>query len=166
MPDNDLTAKAAIRAFAFSPVPAAPQTAPPATPSAAPIAPTSPTVTPLVEPHSHAGISPSQVAQMIEREKENLAKGKITPEVANRRFDSLGATDAQRAPDTRSPEVKQLDEHFPPARPEDFIIQYHTPGQAPPVLPKELQQFDTTARAWLSGAQFDRTSGNSLITEI
>jgi len=122
----------------------------PTPPQAAPPAPTItvPTVTPLVEPHSRSGLSPSQAAQMIEWEKENLAKGKITPKEAAKRFDSLGVTPEQRAPDTRSDEQKQLDEHFPQARPEDFIIQYYTPGQAPPVLSKELQQFDTTAHTW------------------
>lgn len=161
---DTLTPQAAVRAFAFgNPAPATPATAAPA-----PTTPTTPAVppAPLVEPHSHAAISPSQAAQMIEWEKENLAKGTITPEEAAKRFDALGATAEQRAPDTRSPDVKQLDEHFPPAKESDFIIPYFTPGQAPPVMPKELQQFDTSARAWLSGAEFPRDLGNSLITTI
>jgi hypothetical protein len=143
-----------------SPPPQAPQAAP-----AAPLAPV-PTVAPLVEPHSHAGISHSQAAQMIEWEKDNLAKGKISPEEATRRFDALGATAEQRAPDTRSDAVKQLDEHFPPAKESEYLIRYYTPGQEPPVMPKELQAFDASARKWLAGAQFDRTLGNSFVSTI
>jgi hypothetical protein len=103
---------------------------------------------------------------MIEWEKENLAKGKITPGEAAKRFDALGATPEQRAPDTRSDEVKQLDEHFPPARPEDFIIPYYTPGQAPAVLPKEVQAFDANARGWMADAGLSREHGNSVVTII
>ena len=33
-------------------------------------------------------------------------------------------------------------------------------------MTKELQQFDSSARTWLSEAQFDRTLGNSLVTAI
>jgi hypothetical protein len=33
-------------------------------------------------------------------------------------------------------------------------------------MTKELQQFDTSTRTWLSEAQFDRTLGNSLVTVI
>jgi hypothetical protein len=77
-----------------------------------------------------------------------------------------GLWDFKREPDTRSDEVKQLDRDFPPAKESDFIIPYFTPGQAPAVMPKDLQAFDTSARAWLAGAQFDRTLGNSLVTQI
>lgn len=33
-------------------------------------------------------------------------------------------------------------------------------------MPKELQQFDQSARTWLSGAEFPRDLGNSLVTAI
>jgi hypothetical protein len=116
---SDLSPKAAILTAIFSHGPAAP----------APTAPTAPAVP--VEPYSQSGLSPNHVAQMIEWEKENLAKGKISPEEATRRFDSLNATPEQRAPDTRSDEVKLLDQHFPPAKEGDFLIRYGLPGQAP-----------------------------------
>ncbi len=159
---TDLTPAAAIHTAVFSSHPATPATATPSPPT---IPTNAPTAAQTVA-RSHAGLSETEAALMIEWEKENLAKGKITPEEAAKRFDNLGATPEQRAPDTRSDEVKQLDKDFPPAKETDYNIQYYTPGQAPPVLTKELQQFDTTARAWLSRAQFDRTLGNSLITEI
>ena len=93
---SDLTPAAAIRTAVFSSaVPAAPAPAPPA-----PTTPTAPAIP--VEPYSPAGLSPSHAAQIIEWEKDNLAKGKITPEEAARRFDALGATPEQRAPDTRT----------------------------------------------------------------
>jgi hypothetical protein len=138
---TDLTPAAAIRAFAFSTGPTAP--AQPAAPPAAPATPTAPAVP--VEPYSP--VDPRYAAQWIEVEKENLAKGKISPEEAIRRFDALGATPEQRAPDTRSAEVKLLDQHFPPAKETDFLIPYADPGRPAPPMTKELQQFDTNARA-------------------
>ena len=129
---DDLSPAAAIRAFAFSAGPVAP--APSATSPAAPTTPTAPAIP--VEPYSPAGLSPSHAAQMIEWEKDNLAKGKITPEEAARRFDALGATPEQRAPDTRTAEVKLLDQHFPAAKPENYFIRYGEPGRpAPPMTP-------------------------------
>jgi hypothetical protein len=125
-----------------------------------------PTVTPLVEPYSPSGLSPSHAAQWIEIEKDNLAAGRITPEEATRRFDALGATPEQRAPDTRSDEMKQLDAHFPPAKAEDYLIRYGSPGQPYPTMTEETKQFDAAARTWLSAAEFPRELGNSLITQI
>jgi hypothetical protein len=153
----DLTPAAAIRAFAFSSDQAAPA---PATP--APTAPPAPAVP--VEPYSP--VSPSHAGQWIEVEKDNLAKGTITQEEATRRFDALGATPEQRAPDTRSAEVRLLDQHLPAAKESDFLIHYGEPGRPAPPMTPELQQFDTNARAWLSGAEFPRAHGNSLITQI
>lgn len=55
-----------------------------------------------VEPHPHSGPSP-ETAKMIAWEKDNLAKGKITPEEATKRFDALNVPLDQRdsPPDTR-----------------------------------------------------------------
>ena len=136
----DLTPAAAIRAFAFSSDQAAPA---PATP--APTAPPAPAVP--VEPYSP--VSPSHAGQWIEVEKDNLAKGTITQEEATRRFDALGATPEQRAPDTRSEYVKQLDANFPPAKEHEFLVNLYPPGQAPAVIPKEVQTFEANVRAWM-----------------
>lgn len=122
-----------------------------------------PAATSAQEPQ--AEITQAEAAIMIGWEKDNLAKGRITLEEANKRFDSLGATVEQRAPDTRSDEVKQLDAHFPPAKQEDFLIRYGVPGQELPMT-KELKDFDTSARTWLSGAEFPRDLGNSLVSAI
>lgn len=135
-------------------------------PTAPPATPAGPPVTPVVEPYSHSGLSPSHAAQWIEWEKENLAKGAITPEEAARRFDALGATPEQRALDTRSDEVKLLDQQFPPAQAEDYLIRYGEPGQPFPAMTPELKQADTAIRTWLAGAEFPRELGNSLITQI
>lgn len=99
--------------------------------------------------------------------KEDLAR-KITQAQADVVFGELNTPMEDRVTkdDTRSEEVKLIDTHFPAAKPEEFSIPYFTPGQAPPVMPKELQQFDQSARTWLAGAQFDRTLGNSLVTTI
>ena len=112
-----------------------------------------------------ANLSESHTAQWIEIEKENLATGKITLEEANRRFDSLGATPEQRAPDTRSAEVKLLDQ-LPPASPGEYLIRYAAPGQEEAQRTPETTAFDQSARAWLSGAEFPRDGGNALVTQI
>ena len=159
--DLNLSPKAAVLAFGFgAPAPAIPPQAPPAT-TPTPTAPATP-----VEPYEPARMSPSDAAKWIEVEKENLAKGTITPEEAARRFDALGATPEQRAPDTRSADVKLLDQHFPVAKPEEFLIRYSEPGQVAVPLTKEQQQFDTLARGWLVDAEFPASIGNSLVTTI
>jgi hypothetical protein len=102
---------------------------------------------------------------MIGWAKDDLAKGKITQEQAVKMFEELGATPEQRASDTRSEEMKALDQQFPPANESDFTIRYFKPGQPAEETP-QLKAFDESARAWLAGAQFDRTLGNSLITAV
>jgi len=67
--------------------------------------------------------------------------------------------------DLRTDEVKLLDQHFPAAKPEDYLIRYGGPGEDVPMTP-EMKQFDTTARAWLTGAEFPANVGNSVITTI
>jgi hypothetical protein len=166
MPDNDLTPQAAILTAAFSssppatPAPSSP-TIPTSSPTAAPTAPATP-----VEPYAPVRLSPSHTAQWIAWEKDNLAQGKITPEEAARRFEALGATPEQLAPDTRSAEMRMLDEHFHAAKPEEFLILYGAPGQVAPPMTPELKQFDTSARTWLSGAEVTRNGGNALVDMI
>jgi len=80
-------------------------------------------------------------------------------------FNELGRTPEQREPDRRSDEQKQLDQHFPAAKPEEFLTRYGGPGEDVVMTP-ELKQFDTTARAWMSGAGLPREFGNSLVNAI
>ncbi len=87
--------------------------------------------------------------------KEDAASGRITAKKANEMFNQLGATEAQRAPDQRSDEQRQLDAAFPPAK----------PGENGTMTP-QLKEFDQSARTWLSGAQFPREVGNSLVSQI
>ena len=130
----------------------------------APTAPTSttPAVAPQVEPNGQNGITPEQAAKMIEWEKINLAQGRISLAEATTRFDALGATPEQRiTEDTRSDEVKLLDQHFPVPQPTEYTLHY----QDVPMTP-QITQFDQSTRAWLSGAEFPRELGNSLVTTI
>ena len=62
-----------------------------------------------VQPHTKSGISESDPATATVFIKEELAKGKISPEQAQKAFDHLDASLEQREPDTRSEEVKVLD---------------------------------------------------------
>jgi hypothetical protein len=77
----------------------------------------------------------------------------------------LRAAGERQEPDVRSPELKQLDAHFPAAKPEDFIIRYGGPGEDV-VLTPPLKQFDATARAWMSGAGLPRELGDTLVNPI
>ena len=87
------------------------------------------------------------------------------PGASEQVFDQLGTTPEQRAPDQRSDEARQLDATFPPGKPSDYRIAYGLPGQDVTETP-ELKQFDTSARTWLSEAQFPRDVGNSLVNAI
>lgn len=117
--------------------PQAPQTTPTApAPNAPAHTSTTPTGTPQVALHTWGTLTPTEAAKMIEWERDNLAKGKITPEEAAKRFDALGAT-----PDTRSDEVKLVDAHFPAAKPEEFLIRYGTDA----VMTPALKAFDHSA---------------------
>ena len=160
---SDLTPQAAVLAFGFgTPTPATPAPATPAT--GAPTTTTAPA--PPVEPYAPVRMSPDHAAKWIELEKENLAKGTITPEEAARRLDALGATPEQRGPDTRTEEQRLIETHFPVARPEDYRIAYVQPGQPWLPLTKEQQQFDNLARGWLVDAEFPASIGNGLIDTI
>ncbi len=68
--------------------------------------------------------------------------------------------------DTRTDEQKLVAAQFPAAKESDFIIQYYPPGQAPPVLPKELAQFDANARRWMAAMGLSREQGNNMATII
>jgi hypothetical protein len=141
---------------------------PPQAPQAAPTAPAVPPasiVTPLVEPHTKASVSTAEAAIIQGWIKDDLAKGKLTPEQAAKAFDDMNTPLDQRGPDTRSDEEKMLDKQFPPAKPEDYIIRYGDPGQELKMTP-ELHAFDQSARTWLSGAGFPRDVGNSLVSAI
>jgi len=117
---SDLTPAAAIRTAVFSSsVPAAPQAAPTAPAPTAPAVPPAPTFAPLVEPHSHSGLSPSEAATMADWTKQDLAKGKISQADADKIFSDLNTPLENRVTkdDVRSDEVKLIDQHFPAAKP-------------------------------------------------
>ena len=71
----------------------------------------------------------------------------------------------QRLPDTRSAEAIELDKAFPSAQPRDYTIRYGGPGEDVPMT-KELGDFDTSARTWMSTAGMPREIGNSLVSAI
>jgi hypothetical protein len=76
---------------------------------------------------------------------------------------SLKATEQAAAEDVKVAVVSHL---AMAAKESDFLIRYYTPGQASPVMPKELQQFDQSARTWLAGVEYPRDLGNSLVSTI
>ena len=112
-------------------------------------------------------ISDGQKTTLIEWARQDLAAKKITQAQFDEMATELNMTPEQRAPDTRSDGVKALDAAFPAAKPDEFAaIRYYPPGQEPATLPKEVQQFDQSARTWLSEGQFTRELGNSLVNQI
>jgi hypothetical protein len=164
MSDLDLSPKAAVFAFGFgNPTPATPPQAPPAAP--APPIPPAPPAAPLVDHHSDSGLSPEAVT-MAGWIREDLAKGKMTQADADKAFDELGVPADQRAPDTRSPEVKMLDEQFPIAKETDYIIPWYAPGQTPAQVPTEVKQLDSNIRWYLHAAGATREQGNAIINSI
>ena len=135
------------------------------------VAPTATMPTPAAMPTalpagSHReGLTPHEAEVMAGWVKEDLAKGKVTPEQASANFDQLKATPDQRAPDTRSADEKELDALFPGAEPGEYLIKYdHLPIGKP--IPEELKAFDTAARTWLSESGVPREIGNSFVTNV
>jgi hypothetical protein len=119
---------------------------------------------PLVEPHPKASLSASEATTMQGWIKQDLASGKMTPEQAAKAFDDIGTPMDQRGSETpQSAEQQQLDQQFPPAKPEDYLIRYYTPGQEPPVMPKEVQAFDANARGWMADMGLPRDFGNATV---
>lgn len=138
------------------------------------------TPTPPITPASTVTLTPAPIvsgpqteltgaeaAKMAEWAREDLKSGKITEAQATAIFNDLGTPAEQRiiTEDTRSGEQKLLDKHFPQAKPEDYSIRYIRPGEKEEMT-KELSAFDHSARTWLSGAEFPRELGNSLVTAI
>jgi hypothetical protein len=98
--------------------------------------------------------------------REDLAKGKISAEAAEKIFTELNTPMEERSTvDTRTEDMKELDAAFPPAKAEDYLIRYSRPGQDTPMT-AEIQQFDTAARTWMSSAGLPRELGNSLVNSI
>jgi hypothetical protein len=162
-PMSDLSPKAAVLTAVFcNSAPTAPQAA------SASSAPPVPTVPPVVEPHSHAGLSPTEAETMAGWIKDNLAKGRMTSAQAQQAFNQLGTPPEARVTmdGKRTDGQKLIDAHFPAAKPEDYQIRYSDPGQSPPLMSTEMKIFDQSARIWLSGAEFPRELGNSLVSAI
>ena len=110
--------------------------------------------------------NPAHVASATTFIKGELAKGRISPEAANAAFDELQTPPEQREPDRRTDDQKQIDQHLPPAKAEDFALRMYPPGTEPPVVPQEVRAFESTARGWLVDAGFPRENGNALIGTI
>jgi hypothetical protein len=157
---DDLTIPAAVRAFAFGTGQATPA---PATP-----APTTPTAQPAPahsSPGPQAEITAAQAAQIVRDVREDVAKGRITPEEATKRFDSLNASLEERMPDRRTTAEIELDLAFPSARPHEYHISYFKPG-VHGEMTEGLTAFDASARDWLSTAGLPVNLGNALVDTI
>jgi hypothetical protein len=106
------------------------------TPTPAPTAPITPApaVTSLVEPNGQNGVSASEAALLAEWAKQDLLSGKITQTQADQQFAELNTPMEQRTTeDLRTDEMKLLDQHFPVAKLEDYLIRYGGPGEDVPM---------------------------------
>ena len=146
-----------------------PNTPPPTipTPSATPVTPSGPLAELTAPPGTALQIAQMLAAGSIDTTQAGkLAKaGNISTMHVAQALNALRGAAEPHEPDLRSPEVKQLDAHFPAAKPEEYLIRYDEPGQDLPMTPG-IKQFDTTARTWMSGAGLPREVGNSLVTQI
>ena len=109
-----------------------------------------------------------EAAKMAQWTREDVARGKVTPEAAAKILDELGIPADQRVTpeDTRTDEHKLIDDHSPPAKETDYCIRFYPAGQEPAAMPLELKELDGQARVWLASAEFPRELGNSLISTI
>ena len=117
---------------------------------------------PLEARTSASELTSDEAGKMIEWAKNDLLAGKISQAQHDTMLAELGTTPGQQpGADPRPPEVKVLDEQFPPAKPEEFRIQYGLGDLSEP-----QKEFDTTARNWLAGAEFPKALGDSLVTNV
>ncbi len=116
-------------------------------------------------PAPNQSLAPSEAETMAGWLKDDLAKGKLTPEQYRQAVTELGAGELDPKPDTRTPEQKQLDAQFPAAKPSDYALRLTPPGTDDAVLTPEMKQFDAMARTWLAGAEFPKPLGDSLIRQ-
>jgi hypothetical protein len=115
----------------------------------------------LLEASMSAEITETEAIKMRQWTKEDYLAGKLTEAGAQRAFADLGTTlQDQMKPDERTPEQVALDRDFPPAKPNDYIINWGLPASP------ELKAADESARTWLSAAGFDQQLGNSLVSAI
>jgi hypothetical protein len=147
------------------PPPASPTTDTPET--SAPIA---PGVTPTLTAPPGTAL---EIAQLLATGKiDTTQAGKLskagnisTLDVAHALTTLRAAAEPQM--DARTAAEKEADRDFgPAAKPEQFQIRYYTLGQEPPVIPKEVQAFDSNARGWMSDAGLPRELGNSLASTL
>ena len=131
------------------------------TPAPAPTI-SAPSVQRFVEPTTKGDLSPAEAATMTKWIQQDLAAGKMTSEQANKALDELNASPEQRLPDSRSDEVRQLDQQFPVAKEGDYIVTWYPPGHAPAQMPKEVQALDASVRGWLHAAGATREHGNAI----
>jgi len=107
-----------------------------------------------------------EAAKMADWTREDVKSGKLSRKQAEKIFDDLAVPEDQRTTEeVRTDEQILLDQHFPVARPEDYVIRWNRPGNPTPLSP-EMKVLDTSARGWLAGAEFPRELGNSLISTI
>ena len=129
-------------------------------------APVVPLDTPQVEPYRPGAVSPSQAETLVSWIKEDLAAGKMTPEQADKAFAQMNIAGRTSVPLTPGLTSKNTRPTVPPAKPEEYRINYGEPGKAPPEMTPELQQADSAIRTWLSEAGVHRELGNSLTNVI
>ena len=141
------------------------------TPSA-PSTPAPPSTPPAAAPANTGPMTALSLAQMLKAGTINTQRVGVLAKSGNidllevaRAHSTLNNMEAEPlVVDTRSPEVKVLDQHFPAAKLDEYVIRYGLPDGEP--MSEEMKIFDSSARTWLSGAEFPREVGNSLVNEI
>jgi hypothetical protein len=70
--------------------------------------------------NTHSGLSETESQTMASWLRQDVASGKLSPDAAAKAFEEPGVPMEDRS-DTRSPEQAQLDQHFPVAKPEEYV---------------------------------------------
>lgn len=125
------------------------------TPSPTGPAPTPAPLTPETTPEL-TGPQAETVARWL---KEDVAKGKLSPEAASKAFDQLQTPAADRV-DSRTEGEKEWDAAgFVPAKPEDYSIRLHAPGEEP--TPQHVQA-GMQIRGYMSEGGLPKPHGDAL----
>lgn len=113
-------------------------------------------------PTPNSDFTPDQLKQMAGWMVED---GKLTQEEADASLVESGVNQTANTDDpyADTPEAKEIDRGFPPARPEEFQFPNLSEGDK---IEPAVVEFDKTARGWLTGGRFTATDGSFLANEV
>ncbi|HRB14915.1 MAG TPA: hypothetical protein PK224_03915 [Nitrospira sp.] len=113
-------------------------------------------------PNGQDAPSPEQ-ATVANWLREDFNAGKMTADQFAEAMQELTGQEDTQGLDMRTPEQKDYDASFPPARAEDFNFPFPEHGVS---MTADMKAADTMARGWLATGLFTKEHGSALAVEV